>query len=643
MTLFRQIFTWMLAIFFLLILMITAIELNTTRNFLLTQQSSEVNNSINSLGLALAPYLEDGDLVAIESMINALFDGSFYQEIRLKMIEDGTEIVRQYPVAVNGVPKWYINLDLFPVITEERTFTSGWMQLAQIKVISHPGHAYHQMWQTTLQLTFWLSVIFFIAMIIIGLQLKRSLLPLKTITKHALDIANNKFNEPIPNPPTIELQNVVSAINQMSAQLENYFDEQAKEANRLREHAYCDTVSGLGNRSFFVGQLKSWLSESAVGGLVMIKVDLITEIYQHQGFEEGDEQVSQFAKRLNSTITDANCTVSRLSKDEFAILVPNCNSEELQIIGESILTIVTNMQEDPLGISPPKLAIGLVVNTIENREPSVLLAQADNALTQSRNTPNHPIAIIDQTSSDSSMGKQQWKALILDAIAHNWFVFKFQSASLSDKKIIHQEVFTAIVRGDDYFGAAHFLGAVEQLNMGESFDKYVVTQMVEKLIDDENQGPLAINLTQASVTSASFIRWLSRLLQQHLSLCHRLFFEIPESVFVRYPDHVSLLTDQLHKFNFGFGIDNYGRNFQSLDYINKFKPSYVKIDFAYTSNLGSETQNHILASICRTAHNLNITTIATRVEKESQLIKLSELFVDGFQGFIFEKKWNNHD
>ncbi len=470
-----------------------------------------------------------------------------------------------------------------------------------------------------MQLGIWIGILFVTAMLIIGLQLSRSLRPLATITSRAREIARNKFGEPIPLPPTTELKTVVQAINQMSSQLEAYFEQQAKEADRLREHAYRDTVSGLGNRSFFVGQLKSWLAESAVGGLIMMKVDLITDTYRNQGFEQGDTLVSQFAKKVNTTLTDADCTASRISKDEFAILAPNCGAEDLQMIGESIMAIVNDMQHDPMGLSPPKVAIGLAVNNSDNRDASVLLAQADNALTQARNTPNHPLSMIDQTANDSSMGKQQWKALILDAIAHEWFVFKFQSASTSDSKVIHQEVFSAIEKGSDYYGAAHFLGAVEQLELGESFDRYVVSHLIERLTDDANLGPVAVNLTQNSVTNASFIRWLTTTMQKHRNLAGRLFFEIPESVFVRYPDHVSLLTEQAHRFNFGFGVDNYGRNFQSLDYLNKFKPSYVKIDFAYTSNLDDESQSHVLASICRTAHNLNITTIATRVKPKPSL------------------------
>lgn len=80
------------------------IEFNTTRNSLEQQQRSEVNNTINTVGLALAPYLEKKDTIAVESVINALFDGSSYSIVRLIFLDDGTEILRSYPIQPNNVP-----------------------------------------------------------------------------------------------------------------------------------------------------------------------------------------------------------------------------------------------------------------------------------------------------------------------------------------------------------------------------------------------------------------------------------------------------------------------------------------------------------------------------------------------------------
>ncbi len=78
-------------------------------------------------------------------------------------------------------------------------------------------------------------------------------------------------------------------------------------------------------------------------------------------------------------------------------------------------------------------------------------------------------------------------------------------------------------------------------------------------------------------------------------------------------------------------------NFQSLDYINEYRPSYVKLDYLFTHNLDDEKQKFTLTSISRTAHNLGVTTIASRIETQTQLDILSDNYVEVFQSFIVDK------
>ncbi|WP_302846929.1 LapD/MoxY N-terminal periplasmic domain-containing protein, partial [Vibrio cholerae] len=139
MTLYKQLVAGMIAVFILLLISVFTIEFNTTRNSLEQQQRSEVNNTINTVGLALAPYLEKKDTIAVESVINALFDGSSYSIVRLIFLDDGTEILRSYPIQPNNVPAWFTQLNLFEPIHDRRVVTSGWMQLAEVEIVSHPG------------------------------------------------------------------------------------------------------------------------------------------------------------------------------------------------------------------------------------------------------------------------------------------------------------------------------------------------------------------------------------------------------------------------------------------------------------------------------------------------------------------------
>lgn len=99
-------------------------------------------------------------------------------------------------------------------------------------------------------------------MFAVAFILKRSLRPLQLIVNKMEQVANNQFGEPLPRPNTRDLIYVVDGINKMSEQVENAFKAQAKEAQQLRERAYLDPVSHLGNRAYYMSQLSGWLSEA---------------------------------------------------------------------------------------------------------------------------------------------------------------------------------------------------------------------------------------------------------------------------------------------------------------------------------------------------------------------------------------------
>ncbi|WP_264876171.1 bifunctional diguanylate cyclase/phosphodiesterase [Vibrio agarivorans] len=635
MTLYKQLVAGMISVFMLLLVSVAIIELRTTRNNLEQQQRSEVYNTINTVGLALAPYLEDDDTVAVESVINALFDGSTYSVVRLIFLESGEEILRSYPVKPSTVPNWFVSLDLFDKIHEQRVITSGWMQLAEVEIISHPGEAYQQLWQAFQRIL----VAFFIVMILglaaIAFILKRALSPLKQIVSKMEQVANNHFGSPLPLPVTKDLQYVVNGINKMSSQVEESFKSQVKEAQRLREQAYIDPVSQLGNRKMFMTQLNSWLDEGGLGGVALLEASFIQSIYDQKGYQEGDEMVRSVAKQLANSINEPNCTIARLSSVEIAFIFPNIDESELKLLADSIINYVQSVNPDPTATAALPLALGVISND-SKQSSSDILAQLDNAVATAKGNPEELYHLATQESAGGVMGKQQWKALVEEAIHNDWFDFRFQAANNSWGQTFHREIFTAIVKGDERYTANQYLFALEQLKSSNIFDEYVIEAVIKKLELGEFKEPIAINISPSSVEEASFIRWISYKLGKHKLVASLLHFELPERCFVQTPHYAALFCNAVKAAGAHFGVDNYGRNFQALEYLSEFSPSYVKLDYLFTHNLDDEKQKYTLTSISRTAHNLGITTIASRVETQTQLDFLSEHFVDAFQGFIVD-------
>ncbi|MDD9174478.1 EAL domain-containing protein [Aliivibrio finisterrensis] len=637
MTLYKQLVSWMTVVFLLLMISVFAIEFRNTQTFLENQQRSEVNNSINTVGLALAPYLENEDKVAAESVINALFDGSYYSAVRLTLFNTDDEIVRVYPITIDSVPKWFSDLHLFRTISESRIITSGWLQLAEVEIVTHPGYAYQQLWNALTQLATTFLIVIALGVIIISIVVRRALSPLQSIIIKMKQVAENNFSGELQQPKTKDLEAVINGINSMSAQIAQSFQSQAKEAEKLRDKVYLDPISGLGNRAFFMAQLNTWLAESAKGGVALFRVNFINKVYEEEGYEAGDAKVKELSDLLKVTLPSTNVILTRVNACEFGFIFPSIEEEELKIAADNIIAYTQDIKGDPTATAPIDADLGVVFN--ESRKTTTdILSLADNALTQAHSHPELAYGYIADESAHELMGKQQWKQFVDEAINEHLFDFTLQLATTHLGAVFHQEVFSAIEKDNQRYSANQYLLALDQLNETTPFDQFVIRTMIERIIAEEITQPVAINLANRSIENPSFVRWLTNTLRKNKSIASLLHFEIQETSFIENEDHTALLCNVIRSFGAEFGVDNFGRNFESLEYLKVFRPKYVKLDYLFTHQLNDEKQRYILASISRTAQNLGITTIASRVENKEQLELLSEHNVDVFQGFFINEK-----
>lgn len=385
-----------------------------------------------------------------------------------------------------------------------------------------------------------------------------------------------------------------------------------------------------------MSQLNSWLSESGMGGVAILEASFIRELYEEKGYEAGDGMVRELADHLKVSLTSPDLTLARISTEEFGFILPNMDETELKLIADSIITFVQDINADPTGMAAANVALGVVHNE-SRKNASEILTMLDNALANAKSNPERAYGYVSCASSSTLMGKQQWKHLVEEAISNDWFNFRFQAANNTWGQTYHREVFSSIEKDGERFSANQYLFALEQLGVSHLFDEYVIESMVKRLKEGSVSEPIAINIAQSSISQPSFIRWVSQLLNKNKHIAGLLHFEVPENCFISSPHHTALFCNAIRAAGADFGVDNYGRNFQSLDYINEFRPAYVKLDYLYTHHLDDEKQKFTLTSISRTAHNLGIKTIASRVETQTQLDFLSEHFIEVFQGFIVDK------
>ncbi|OOE63883.1 hypothetical protein BZG14_08515 [Salinivibrio sp. IB282] len=150
---------------------------------------------------------------------------------------------------------------------------------------------------------------------------------------------------------------------------------------KLQREATRDSLTGLFNRRAFLARAKRRVETAAFPiSVLMIDLDDFKAINDSFGHSVGDKVLIHCAENFEQVVDD-NGIVGRLGGEEFAVVVPYCDSASAQQLSAELLRAVQNSGsalEMTLSAS-----IGMTTTT-EALDIDCLLAQADDALYQAK-------------------------------------------------------------------------------------------------------------------------------------------------------------------------------------------------------------------------------------------------------------------
>jgi diguanylate cyclase (GGDEF)-like protein len=639
MTLYRQLIIFTLALFLILFIGTWFAKLETTRSFLVDQLESHAQDTATSLGLSITQHMINKDMATIESMINAVFDRGYYRVIRLTDVTEN--------VVIENVPPWFIRRVSLETPDASANVMSGWIQAGSIYVKSHPGYAYKTLWEDVIRTTLWFLACGIFVLIAGGFGLHLLLRPLMLVERQADAICRKEYELQERIPWTKEFRRVVEAMNRMTNKVKEMFEEQVMQAEGLRERAYHDPVTGLGNRRYFDTQITARLDrrDSVTKGiLLLVKLNDLDKLNQQKGFQAGDEFLKRVAALLQeATRQYASCILARLTGGDFGIFLPDAPSWDAETIAGGVANQLSGLAAEQIAVTDN---IGYVGAATYEATVTLgrLLSEADLAMTAARQTgPNGwSVRAITGETDKMPMGQQQWKELLEKALNERRISLDAQPVvrTLDRNQVIHLEIFSRIVLEDStLLSAGVFMPLAERLKLVSSIDRIVleeVMQLDRNQLDVEN---IAVNMSPASLQDDAFRQWLQSSLKTLPRTAPRIIFEFSEFSAVQNLNLVKDFSIFVREYGHAMGLDHYGQSFSNLGYLKSMRPDYVKIDRAYTGELKDEGSDSrfFIGSLCSVAHSIDIMVIAEGVETEQQWQVLRELNVDAIQGYIVDR------
>lgn len=645
MTLYRQIVIIIAIVLSLIFSGVFWINIKTTRNYLQEQLDSHAQDTATSLGLSLSPHMKSNDMAIIESMIDAIFDRGYYKSIRLVDMNNEVLVSRSLPIEQSSVPSWFTDNIKLETPLRKALVTSGWRQGGVLYVQSHPGFAYRELWYLVMEMLIWVFILF-VTLSTLGLLAIRIILkPLENVERQAMEITEKKFNTVSVIPKTRELRNVVTAMNYMTLKLKSIFQEQLDNAIHWKSEASEDIVTGLYNRRFFDSALKSWLQDTEdnhLGIIYHVHLNGISQINDVYGMEKGDEFLRDVADILRETLLGkGDALLTRYTGSSYIFIASGEQVVDKESLAEDLLEEIKGIFRQRYPVSEQGCNINIYACRAGEKIEDIQFI-LNEALQKPGFTTGYSYSVIKDDGMDrKKITMNEWDEIFAATLASRKIHIMVQGveSTTDTNKEVHREVLMRI--SSDVYGlltAGEFLSKAEYLNKQMDLDKLIIEKVLESNAITESNTPFAVNLSTQSFENTEFRQWLLKKLEEDKNSARKIAFEVSEVTILNSGGDTLNFISGLRQLGSQFGIDHFGANEATFSYMQSIRPDYIKLDGAYGVDVETNQEHQFfIRTLVSAAHSLDILVITEMVTNAEQKKILTDMGVDGLQGFYIEK------
>ncbi|KZN50180.1 EAL domain-containing protein [Pseudoalteromonas luteoviolacea] len=436
------------------------------------------------------------------------------------------------------------------------------------------------------------------------------------------------------------------SFNRLAHFLKSKQEDIKSAAHSIKQEAYKDVVTGLGNRNMFVEYYEHQIEQSnnkSFGTLAMIRCSELQMINQTRGYQKGDEYiraVSDIVKHVSGTYTGSQ--VFRLNSSDFAVILPNVPSKEAEQFGETLQARFTQYQQNQELAS---VANAGIVSYESGKPLGELLSVVDNAMSMAQSKQANAWHL--QRESDivnnvgAGFGNQNWRRVIREVIDSRRVNLMMQNIMPIGKNVkAYAEIQSRFKTEDNQMlPTASFLAMAEKLEMAIEIDQLIIDSSLELIkTRNFNEKFFGINVTASSAHSDQFVIWLERRLLKDGNLASKLIFEVSEFGLQQNIKASKRFIDMVHRVGARITVERFGVGLTSFKFFRDLKPDFIKMDASYTRGLEEDKNNqYFMRLMVDLAHRIGVSVFAEGVESQEEKHIVETLCLDGVQGYYIEK------
>jgi diguanylate cyclase (GGDEF)-like protein len=409
-----------------------------------------------------------------------------------------------------------------------------------------------------------------------------------------------------------------------------------------------DPLTGLPNRRVFRAALQKICSrpcpdetgETIDFAVLFLDLDRFKVVNDTLGHRVGDMLLKEVAKRLKASLRPTDI-LARLGGDEFAVVVPDIESRAAI---EALTSGIVETVAEPYVIDGHRIrssaSIGIAVGPPDGTNADELLMAADLALYAVKSDRRGTYRFHQKSMNEEVNNRRQIELDLREAIERGQLQLHYHPVIDLRRNVVSG--FEALARWNHpvkgMVPPGVFIPVAEDCGLILPLGNWALTEACRAAAQWPGDLRIAVNLSPVQLSSPDLADAIQQILAETALRPDRLELEITERIFVEDNEKTLSTLHRLKGLGIRISMDDFGTGYSSLSYLRSFPFDTIKVDRAFVSDLGEDTENSVIVqAVIIIAGALGMTTIAEGVETAHQQQILKVLGCDEVQGDLFSR------
>ncbi len=432
--------------------------------------------------------------------------------------------------------------------------------------------------------------------------------------------------------------------------VEDDTDSKRDNDDTFADYSYLDSLTGLPNQTLFNEYLYIAVSNAKRHqhhvAILLIDLDNFSIINQSLGDKVGDKILKDISKSIRARLRNGDI-VARWQGNTFGILLPQIQEvENLNAIVQRILSTIQQsitIDGNCLQIQAHHAVVIYPQDAIDSQE---MLNILENRLDQSKSESQFaPSSSLELSHRRSRVEKRLHRAIENEELK----LYYQPQVNLKTGEIEAMEAFVRWHHPQQgLITPKQFLPWADKTELINPLSQWILMTACKQNIKWQQEGIspiiMSVNLSEKQFYHPNFSNLLNEILTETKLDPHWLELEITESFIMQDLEEAKKIIRPLHQLGIRFSLDDFGKHYASIRYLQELPINKIKIDQSFIAKLAANPQaTEMISALIDLGKNFNLQVVAEGVETQSQLNILQNLQCFLMQGYRFSQPMQSED